>query len=138
MGEWSHQTRDILAKSGWLTDNIINETPLNVLLGLTLSYTIQTREFIQVLHTGRDHWVTVSTIGCREVEINIYDSLPPTPHLTNQTAALLATPKAAIKMSYMDTQIQSGTEDCGILPLHFLSVWQMEGSLEHSLLTNQR
>ena len=132
METWSYQ--DALAKNGWLTDNIIDEAQsllkrqyphLNglqsVLLGLTLSYAIQTEEFIQVLHTGHGHWVTVSTIGCREGEINVYDSLPPapTPHMMNQIAALLATPKATIKMRYMETQMQCGSADCGIFAIAF-------------------
>ena len=102
------QDWDILAKSGWLTDNIINETQS------LLKETVSSPEWTAECSAG-------STIGCREAEINIYDSLPPatTPHLRNQIAALLATPKTAIKMSYMDTQMQSGTQDCGIFAIAF-------------------
>ena len=91
------------------------------MLGLTLSYAIQTEEFIQVLHTGCRHWVTVSTIGCREGEINIFDSYSPalTSHLMNHIAALLATPNATINMKYMDAQMQCGSADCGIFAIEF-------------------
>ena len=83
--------------------------------------TVQTEEFIQVLHTGHGHWVTMSTVGCKDREINIYDSLPPAPtsHLMNQIAALLATPKPAIAVKYMDTQMQCGSTDCGIFAIAF-------------------
>ena len=30
--------------------------------------------FIQILHDGRSHWVTVSTIACDPGEINYYHS----------------------------------------------------------------
>ena len=65
--------------------------------------------------------MTVSTVGCKDGEINIYDSLPPAPtsHLMNQIAALLATPKPAITVKYMDTQMQCGSTDCGIFAIAF-------------------
>ena len=125
---------DTLANNGWLTDNVIDEGQsllkrqyphLNglqrVVLGLTLSFAVQTEGFIQIPHTGYDHWVTVSTIGCREGEINAYNSLPPTPtaHLKNQIAALLATPRSSIRMNYIDTQMQCGSVDCGIFAIAF-------------------
>ena len=51
----------------------------------------------------------------------MYDSLPPasTQHLIYQIAALLAAPKASIKMKYMDTQMQCGSADCGIFAITF-------------------
>ena len=37
----------------------------------------------------------------------------------NQIAALLATPKPAIAVKYMDTQMQCGSTDCGIFAIAF-------------------
>ena len=64
-----------LTQGGWLTDDTINAAQglvkrqfphINGLqevgLGRTLFFAIQTEEFMQVLHNGHDHWVTVSTI----------------------------------------------------------------------------
>ena len=134
VGGLTKKDQAIISTNGWLTDNIVNTAQgllkqqyphingfQNVVLGLTLSYTVQTEEFIQVLHTGHGHWVTVSTVGCKDGEINIYDSLPPAPtsHLMNQIAALLATPKPAITVKYMDTQMQCGSTDCGIFAIAF-------------------
>ena len=70
----------------------------DVSLGQTLSFEIEAAEFVQVLHTGRSHWVTVSTIGCAPGEVDIFDSLPPAPtcDLKWQIAALLATPLKCI------------------------------------------
>ncbi len=50
-------------------------------------------EFVQILHTGRGHWVTVSTIGCQQAEVDIFDSASPALNscLENQIAALLHT-----------------------------------------------
>ena len=124
----------IISMIGWLTDNIVNAAQgllkqqyphingfQNVALGLTLSYAVQVEEFVQLLHTGYGHWVTVSTVGCKDGEIHIFDSFPPAPtsHLMNQIAALLATPKPAITVNYMDTQMQCGSTDCGIFAIAF-------------------
>ena len=53
-------------------------------------------------------------------EINIFDSFPAalTSDLMNQIAALLTTPKDAIKVKYIDTQMQSGSTDVASLLLH--------------------
>ena len=126
--------RAVLTQNEWLTDDLINAAQgllksqfphINGLqevgLGQTLSFAIQTEEFIQILHTGYCHWVTVSTIGCKDGEINIFDSFPValTSDLMNQIAALLATPKDTIKVKYIDTQMQSGSTDCGIFAVAF-------------------
>ena len=42
---------------------------------LLLSFKVARNPFIQILHDGRCHWVTVSTFGCDPGEINYYDSL---------------------------------------------------------------
>ena len=34
-----------------------------------------TSEFVQILHTGRSHWVCVSSINCLPGIVNLYDSL---------------------------------------------------------------
>ena len=41
------------------------------------------------------------------------------PDLKNQIAALLCTTKDAIQVKYMDTQMQSGSNDCGIFAIDF-------------------
>lgn len=64
----------------WLTGAIINTAQMlikkaypvadgfqDVLLGQTLGFEVKSSEFIQVLHTGRGHWLTISTIGCHWV-----------------------------------------------------------------------
>ena len=43
------------------------------------------------------------------------------PDLKNQIAALLCTTEDAIQVKYMDTQMQSGSNDCGIFVIAFAS-----------------
>ena len=67
----------ILLSGEWLNDTIVNASqrliatsfPLcnglqDTNLGQTLAFDIQRSPFVQVLHTGYDHWVTISTYGC--------------------------------------------------------------------------
>ena len=66
--------------------------------------------------------VMMSTIYEQEIQCH-FDSLPPalTLSVMNQIAALLATPKDAIKVKYIDTQMQSGSSDCGIFAVAFVT-----------------
>ena len=56
------------------------------------AFNIVKEGFVQVLHTGRGHWVTVSTIGCSTAEVDVYDSLPPSvsSSLQNQLSGCIA------------------------------------------------
>ena len=44
-------------------------------LGPLNMFSIRKGEFVQVLHDGGLHWVCISNIGCKEQEVNYYDSL---------------------------------------------------------------
>ena len=56
-------------------------------------------------------------------EVNVFDSLPPAPttDLLNQVAAILCTPKnaIAIRVKYIDVQMQEGFSDCGVFAIAF-------------------
>ncbi len=93
----------ILLSDAWLDDKLVNagQTLIkarfpnihgfqDVSLGQTLAFDIMKEGFVQVLHTGRGHWITVSTIGCHTAEVDVYDSMPPSVNssLQNQVAAL--------------------------------------------------
>ena len=147
MGKWSCQERSSNHFYEWLADRQHSECSSRspeatvsrhewlskrVVLGLTLSYAVQAEEFIQVLHIGHGHWVTVSTVGCKDGEIHIFDSFPPAPtsHLMNQIAVLLPTPKPAITVNYMDTQMQCGSTDGSIFAITFATALANGGQPE--------
>ena len=75
----------------------------DVSLGHNLAFDVPVGEFVQVLHTGRGHWVTILTIGYDNGEVNVFNSMAPalTGSLQNQTAALLCTRQMAIRVRYM-------------------------------------
>jgi len=78
-------------------------------------------EFIQILHNGNDHWITVSTIGAKESEVLIYDSLfsYAPEKLKEQVAALLYTQKEAITLKFMKVDLQTNGSDCGIYAIAY-------------------
>ena len=43
-------------------------------LGPIRAFDIISREFIQILNTGSNHWVCLSSIGCSSGHVNLYDS----------------------------------------------------------------
>ena len=78
----------ILSPTGWLDCKVIQEchiclqkvNPLiegfqRPTLGPVRNFSIMTSEFVQILHTGRSHWVCVSSINCPPGIVNLYDSL---------------------------------------------------------------
>ena len=44
-------------------------------LGLCRNFDVVGGEFVQLLHTGGNHWVCLSSIGCTKGYVNLYDSL---------------------------------------------------------------
>ena len=78
----------LLSSTAWLNDNIIaaagnirkQKMPLKngfqlPILGQICAFTIEKEEFVPILNNGRGHWLTVSTMGAKENEVQIYDSL---------------------------------------------------------------
>ena len=86
-----------------------------------MNFDVETEEFVQIIHTGEGHWVTISTIGTVHPEVMVYDSAYSTlPMLARaQIASLLATQQPTIKVKFMDVQMQSGTSDCGLFAIAY-------------------
>ena len=128
------EDKKMIKSGGWLSDEIVDagqkllksmyphiQGLQEVALGMVLSYSIAKSEFIQIMNTGKHHWVTVSNINCNYEEIRVYDcaSGGPTSSLLNQIASIICTPKDIIKLTYMDVQMQQGCDDCGLFAIAF-------------------
>ena len=113
--------KTLLSPTGWITDGIVNAAQglireqfpalpglQDVGLGLVMSFDIQEGEFVQILHTGYDHWLTISTVGVKHPQINVYDSLYDClGKMTEaQIATLLCTQEKMIEVHMIDVQIQ--------------------------------
>ena len=120
--ELTHSDREkLLSPVGWLNDRIVlaaqmllkKQSPWcgglqDTILGQTLSFQVETTEFIQILHSGFGHWLTISTLGVDgDKDVMVYDSLYPSvgTYIQKQIAALLHTREPEIKVHMMDMQI---------------------------------
>ena len=57
----------------------------DLILGQTLSFEVIREEFVQILHSGGNHWITISTISCPPATVIIYDRLFKTSHTYKRT-----------------------------------------------------
>ena len=55
-----------------------------------MNFNIEMDEFVQIIHTGEGHWVTVSTIGNVQPEVLIYDSMYTLPMLAKAQIATVS------------------------------------------------
>ena len=134
--ELSQKDREILLHpAAWLNDSIISaaqsllkkENPMvggfqPPYLGQTCGFDIQTGEFVQILHDGHGHWLTVSTVGAEDgAEVYVYDSMYPTvgTYTKKEVASILCSKKKSIKLKIMDVQMQAGGCDCGLFAIAF-------------------
>ena len=127
--------RDILlSPAGWLTDILIDAAQMllrqafpalsglqSVCCGRTKNFIVEPAEFVQVIHNGRGHWLTVSTIGTSHPDIHVYDSMYPSVNtcVKAQIAAILHTESPAIRQQFMEVQKQAGGCDCGLFAVAF-------------------
>ncbi len=81
----------------------------------------QSGEFVQILCVGQNHWITLSTIGCPQGLVKVYDSLHGKLPSTSKRviADLMMTRDKAIEVTYAPVQCQSGGSDCGLYALAF-------------------
>jgi hypothetical protein len=121
-------------EDSWLNDRIINaaqnllriryNTPglQNTLLpSIQQNEVVGGEEFVQVLHSGGNHWITISTIGCSDSTVSIYDSIYCTiPECTKkQICALLMSSEAYINLLFVNVDKQANQSDCGLYALAF-------------------
>ena len=78
---------------------------------MTLAYDVLRGGFIQIVHDGFGHWLTISTIeATSSTEVFIYDSMyaSMSTNVKQQIAAIMARPEEKITVKMMDAQKQAG------------------------------
>ncbi len=79
---------------------------------------------MQILHIDSDHWIAVSNIGCTTKEdIIVYDSIYTSisAHTKQLLSQLVHTDKPAINVKIAPTPKQSGSSDCGVYAVAFVT-----------------
>ena len=119
--------------SGWLTCDIVQavqvllqeENPLleglqRPTLGRVRNFDVVSGEFIQILHTGSDHWVCISSIECLPGKVHLYDSLfhdVISQEIEEQTNDLLG--GNLVELQFVPVQQQTNNSDCGVFAIAF-------------------
>ena len=119
--------------AGWLTCDIIQEAQVLLqaanpalqglqrpTLGCVKNFDVVTSEFIQILHTGNDHWVCISSIGCVPGTVGLFDSLfsdTISQEVEEQTNDLLG--GNLVSLEFVPIQQQTNGSNCGIFAIAF-------------------
>ena len=87
------EDKKMITSGGWLSDQIVDagqkllksmyphiQGLQEVALGMVLSYSIAKSEFIQIMKTGKHHWVTVSNSNYND---DVYDCASGGPTILN-------------------------------------------------------
>ena len=123
----------ILSINGWLHCSIIQQAHVLLqevnpmiegfqrpTLGPIRNFTIMTGEFIQILHTGNQHWVCVSSVGCLPGMVNLYDSLFHDIIETEVEEQVKSMMAGAYKgLQNVPVQQQNNGSDCGVFAIAF-------------------
>lgn len=129
LDESDYQT--ILSPTGWLTGDMIQQAQVLLqkensaiegfqrpTLGPARNFNVVSGEFVQILHTGSDHWVCVSSIGCLPGHVNLYDSLyhdAISQEVEDQTNDLLGGRLASLQ--FVSVPQQTNGSDCGVFAI---------------------
>jgi len=129
--------KSIIESGNWLTDDIIDAGQKilatqfkekfgkagfqSAVLGNTFSFDVESEEFVQVLHNGHNHWLTISTVGAPPSNILVYDSMYPSAGQATkqQVASITMVAEPELTLSFIDVQMQAGGSDCGVFALAF-------------------
>ena len=151
----NEEDKSMLLSGRWLNDRLIHAAQQlmradkdllrvgslqNPLLRQNLSFNIAGDEFVQILHSGGNHWVTVSTVGTQCPTVRVFDSLHNSlPDSTKeQIASLLSTKETEITLQYANVQKQPNDCDCGLFAIAFAMAIFNEQTPEEELFVVTR
>ena len=78
---------------------------------------------LQIINISQNHWVLVSTMGCKEDTIKLYDSLCNSTigsETINIIASLFRFKTQSFTVKVMDIARQVGLQDCGLYAIAFM------------------
>ena len=132
----STNREEVLSPSGWLSDKVIEAAQLlilqqfphisglqNPILQQTHTFQVHRGEFVQIyiINVRNNHWCTISSIGCGEGEVKVYDSMYPSVSTgtLRLIASLIFSSASQLVVNMMDVGRQSNGSDCGVLAIAF-------------------
>ena len=111
-------TDTLLCPTSWISDVIVNAAQSllakkfpdlaglqDTILGPAMMFSLRAGDFIQIIHTGNAHWVTLSTIGVYQPVIRVYDSI-------YDSSSTMARLQIASLLHSTSKSIPSGNYEC--------------------------
>ena len=118
--------RDRLVSGKWLNGSLTNATQ-NLLRekfvsekGLQDTITKKPswkpvhREFVQILHVGKSHWLTVSNKQCPSGTVRVYDSIKGAIPADTKIHHYALPGEAELELEVMDIDLQVNGDNCGL------------------------
>ena len=134
---YSKHKRILTSRSLWLDDELINaaqsllkkQHPLisglqPPALSSQLAMVPPDSEFVQVVNVCNNHWLALSTVGCKQSTIKVFDSLQGgglPKHTMKLVADLMQCQDKQITLEFVDVQEQRGSSDCGLFAIAFIT-----------------
>lgn len=114
-GKWLNGSL-INAAQNLLREKFANEKGLQDTISKETSWKPVHGEFVQILHVGKSHWLTVSNKHCPSGTVCVYDStkggIPADAKI--QVAAIVRCQEAELVLEVMDVDLQINGDDCGL------------------------
>ena len=91
-------------------------------LGPVRDFSIVSGELVQIVHTGQNHWVCVSSVGCIPRTVTLFDSLYHdiiSQKVEDQVRNLLVHTFQQIEYAPCQQQIKQIGSDCGVFAIAF-------------------
>ena len=132
---YNSQKERLVSCDRWLDDKLIDAAQFliaeqfpgvsglqTVCLQAKQGFDIQRQSFVQVLNVSSNHWITVSNVGCKEGEVNVYNSLLGcgiTRSVKASIASIVFCPSSPLCLNYMDVTQQRNSYDCGVFSIAY-------------------
>ena len=84
-------------------------------------FEVESDKFVQILHNGHNHWLTISSVGTTPGQILVYDSMYPSSWqgTKQQIACLMRVSEPNLTLTFVNVQMQAGGSNCGAFALAF-------------------
>lgn len=123
-GQWLTD-KHVYAAGKLLTKQFPGQNGLQdtLVLNKKLLWSSNPTDFIQIVNLNNQHWICISNIGCLPGVVDVFDSIPSysvgSSSLKSQVAAILRPRETSFTLQFVDTQRQSGSNDCALLAIDF-------------------
>ena len=126
--------RTVSSPTGWLTDSVITAAQALLLqhfptmsglqpptLQQVNAFQVHSGEFVQIVNVRNNHWCVVSSVGCEEGVVNVYNSLYSS--VSEDTVSLVASmvhsSASSLVVRTMNVEKQKNCSDCGVLSIAY-------------------